>query len=84
MTSVTGDEHDEQGEQDRLHRLDQLDELLRHFRPIEKLFMTMGAADPALGDGAELLRGCSEIGLALTAKFRKELEQVFPRDNLKE
>lgn len=84
MTSVTGYEHDEQGEQERLHRLDQLDGLLQHFRPIEQLFLVMGAVDPGLGDGVGLVRGCSEIGLALTTNFRRELERTFRRDTQKE
>ncbi len=61
-------------------RLDQLDELLRYFRPIEKLFQLMGAVAPdSLGE-ASLVRGCSEIGLNLSAQFRESLERTFRRD----
>ncbi|GAB6037622.1 hypothetical protein JCM15519_22580 [Fundidesulfovibrio butyratiphilus] len=60
-------------------RLDQLDTLLARFRPIEHLFQMMGAVGDA-GDGAELIRGCSEIGLNLTRNFREELERIFGRD----
>jgi len=63
---------------ERLHRLDQLDELLRHFRPIEQLFLVMGAVDGAHG-GADLVLSCSEIGVTLAAQFRKELERGFGR-----
>ena len=68
--SVPDDAHD-------LDRLDQLDALLARLRPIEHLFQVMGAVDPGLGDCAELVRGCSEIGLNLTGQFRKELERAF-------
>jgi len=66
--------------QERLHRLDQLDELLRHFRPLEQLLLVMGKVDPNAVGGADLVLGCSEIGLNLAAQFRKELEQVFGQD----
>jgi len=66
--------------QERLHRLDQLDELIRNFRPVEQLFLVMGRVDPNAVGGGELYQGCSEIGLNLTAQFRKELERVFGRD----
>ncbi|GAB6037722.1 hypothetical protein JCM15519_22810 [Fundidesulfovibrio butyratiphilus] len=69
--SVPDDAHD-------LDRLDQLDALLARFRPIEHLFQVMGAVGDT-GDGAELVRGCSEIGLNLTGQFRDELERVFGR-----
>ena len=59
-------------------RLDQLDELLRRFRPIEKLFHLVGAADPGRVYG--LAQSCSEIGLNLTGQFREHLERVFRRD----
>ncbi|GAB6037683.1 hypothetical protein JCM15519_22420 [Fundidesulfovibrio butyratiphilus] len=73
MTSSTSDDaHD-------LDRLDQLDALLGRFRPIEHLFQVMGAVGDT-GDGAELIRGCSEIGLNLTGQFREELVRVFGRD----
>lgn len=76
MTSSAG----EKEKQARLHRLDQLDELLRHFRPVEQLFLVMGKVDPNAVGGGELCQGCSEIGLNLAAQFRKELERVFERD----
>ena len=73
MNSALDDAHD-------LDRLDQLDRLISSFRPIENLFMMMAAVDPGLGDGAELVRSCSEIGLNLTAQFRQELKHVFGRE----
>lgn len=75
MTSSAG----EKDKQD-LHRLDQLDDLLRHFRPVEQLFLVMGKVDPNAVGGGELCQGCAEIGLNLAAQFRKELERVFERD----
>lgn len=58
--------------------LDALDELIRHLRPIEQLFRLMGEVGHDT-DGAELSRGCSEIGLSLTARFREHLERSFIR-----
>lgn len=58
--------------------LDILDDLIRHLRPIEHLFTLMGAVNHET-DGTELARGCSEIGLALTARFREHLERAFGR-----
>ncbi len=59
--------------------LDALDELIKRLRPLEQLFKLMGeVAQDA--DGAELARGCSEIGLTLTARFREYLELSFKRD----
>lgn len=57
--------------------LDQLDMLIEHFRPIEKLFQLMGAVAPDAFGGASLVRGCSEIGLNLSAQFRETLERVL-------
>ena len=74
---MSANEHETQ---ERLHRLDQLDELLRHFRPIEQLFLVMGKVDPNAVGGGELVLNCSEIGLNLAAQFRKELERVFGRE----
>lgn len=59
--------------------LDQLDVLIEHFRPIEKLFQLMGAVAPDAFGGASLVRGCSEIGLNLSAQFRETLERVHRR-----
>ena len=58
--------------------LDVLDELIKHLRPIEQLFRLLGEVGRAT-DGAELARGCSEIGLALTVNFREHLERSFGR-----
>jgi len=58
--------------------LDALDELIRHLRPIEHLFRLMGEVGHDT-DGAELARGCSEVGLALTVSFREHLERTFGR-----
>lgn len=61
------------------NRLDQLDELIRHFRPVEQLFRVMAAVGDN-ADSSELAQRCSEIGLILTAQFRKELERAFRQD----
>jgi len=66
---MAADEHD---------NLDALDELICHLRPIEQLFRLMGEVGHDT-DGAELSRGCSEIGLSLTARFREHLERFFRR-----
>lgn len=58
--------------------LDALDELIRHLRPIEQLFKLMGEVGHDT-DGAKLSRGCAEIGLSLTARFREHLERSFGR-----
>jgi len=58
--------------------LDVLDSLIRHLRPIEQLFRLMGEVGHE-SDGAELARGCSEVGLALTMSFREHLERTFGR-----
>jgi hypothetical protein len=60
---------------DRPISLDQMDELIRQFRPIEQLFRVMAALGDAECD-AETVRGCSDIGLSLTAKFREYLNRV--------
>ena len=65
--------------QEKPDRLDQLDQLVEHFRPIERLFQLMGAAAPDALGGAALVRGCSEIGMNLSAQFREALERVFRR-----
>ena len=64
---------------DERNDLDALDELIRHLRPIEQLFKLMGDVVHDT-DGAELSRGCSEVGLALTARFREHLERSFRRE----
>lgn len=63
--------------QEKSAPLDQLDILIEHFRPIEKLFQLMGAVTPESFEGASLVRGCSEIGLNLSAQFRETLERVI-------
>ena len=69
-----------EGGQEKPDNLDRLDALLAQFRPIEKLFQLMGAVAPnSLGE-ASLVRGCSEIGLSLSAQFRESLERTFRRD----
>ena len=65
--------------QEKSDPLDQLDVLIEQFRPIEKLFQLMGAVAPDAFGGASLVRGCSEIGLNLSAQFREALERVFRR-----
>ena len=69
-----------EGGQEAQDHLDQLDVLIEHFRPIEKLFQLMGAVAPDAFGGASLVRGCSEIGLNLSAQFRESLERTFRRD----
>ena len=68
-----------EGGQEGQESLDQLDVLVEHFRPIEKLFQLMGAVAPDAFGGASLVRGCSEIGLNLSAQFRETLERVHRR-----
>ena len=63
--------------QEKSDPLDQLDMLIEHFRPIEKLFQLMGTVAPDAFGGASLVRGCSEIGLNLSAQFRETLERVL-------
>lgn len=59
--------------------LDTADELLRHLRPIEHLFRVMAEVDAATPAG-ECIRRCSEIGLALTERFRASLDRSFRPD----
>ena len=68
-----------EGGQEGQDSLDQFDVLVEHFRPIEKLFQLMGAVAPDAFGGASLVRGCSEIGLNLSAQFRETLERVHRR-----
>lgn len=68
-----------EGGQEGQDGLDQFDVLVEHFRPIEKLFQLMGAVAPDAFGGASLVRGCSEIGLNLSAQFREKLECVLRR-----
>ena len=68
-----------EGGQEGQDSLDQFDVLVERFRPIEKLFQLMGAVDPDAFEGASLVRGCSEIGLNLSAQFREKLERVLRR-----
>ena len=68
-----------EGGQEGQDSLDQFDVLVEHFRPIEKLFQLMGAVAPDAFGGASLVRGCSEIGLNLSAQFREKLERVLRR-----
>lgn len=60
--------------------LDTADELLRHLRPIEHLFRVMAEVDAATPAG-ESIRRCSEIGLALTERFRVSLGRHFRPDS---
>lgn len=59
--------------------LDTADELLRHLRPIEHLFRVMAEVEAGTPAG-ESIRRCSEIGLALTDRFRSSLERSFRPD----
>ena len=59
--------------------LDTADELLRHLRPIEHLFRVMAEVDAGTPAG-ESIRRCSEIGLALTDRFRASLNRRFQAD----
>ena len=59
--------------------LDTADELLRHLRPIEHLFRVMAEVEAGTPAG-ESIRRCSEIGLALTERFRTSLERSFRPD----
>ena len=68
---------EEEREPGKPDHLDQFDILIEHFRPIEKLFQLMGAVAPDAFGGASLVRGCSEIGLNLSAQFRESLERVL-------
>ncbi|MGD9817400.1 MAG: hypothetical protein AB7V04_01745 [Desulfomonilaceae bacterium] len=68
-----------EGGQEGQDSLDQFDVLVEHFRPIEKLFQLMGAVAPDAFGGTSLVRGCSEIGLNLSAQFREKLERVLLR-----
>jgi hypothetical protein len=61
---------------DSSKQLNQLDDLIGQFRTIEQLFRVMGAVSDAECD-AEIARGCSEIGMSLTANFRERLEKAF-------
>jgi len=56
--------------------LDRLDDLSRHLRPIEHLFMVMGEVGNDT-DGGQLACAFAEIGLALTAHFRDQLDRSF-------
>lgn len=69
----------EQGEPDHL---DQFDELIQYFRPIEKLFQLMGAVSLEASGEDTLVKGCSEIGVNLSAQFRDALERVFKGSSL--
>lgn len=68
---------EEEREPGKPDHLDQLDALIEHFRPIEQLFLVMGAVAPDAFGGASLVRGCSEIGLNLSVQFRETLERVL-------
>ena len=59
--------------------LDTADELLRHLRPIEHLFRVMAEVEAGTPAG-ESIRRCSEIGLALTERFRASLNRSFRPD----
>lgn len=59
--------------------LDHFDELTRHLRPLEHLFQVMGAVGPG-EDGAELVRGCAEIGTLLAAQLRASLRRIYRQD----
>ena len=54
--------------------LDRLDQLICRLHPIEQLFHLMGKVGEDTA-GAELARGCAEIGLVLTGRLRAYLEQ---------
>lgn len=60
--------------------LDHYDELVSHLRPVEQLFQVMGAVGPR-DDGAELVRGCAEIGTLLTTQLRASLMRIFQQDS---
>lgn len=59
--------------------LDTADELLRHLRPIEHLFRVMAEVEAGTPAG-ESIRRCSEIGLALTERFRASVNRNFRPD----
>ena len=59
--------------------IDILDELIINFRPIEQLFKVMSATDVSIG--GDLVRQYAEIGLCLTASFRKHLTKNFSLNN---
>lgn len=59
--------------------LDHYDELASHLRPVEHLFQVMGAVGPG-EDGAELVRGCAEIGTLLTMQLRASLMRIYRQD----
>ena len=59
--------------------LDTADELIRHLRPLEHLFRVMAEIDAATPAG-ESIRRFSEIGLALTERFRASVNRSFRPD----
>ena len=61
--------------------LDYYDELVSHLRPVEQLFQVMAAVGPG-EDGAELVRGCAEIGTLLTAQLRASLKRIYQHDDV--
>ena len=60
--------------------LDHYDELVSHLRPVEQLFQIMGAVGRG-EEGAELVRGCSEIGTQLSRQLRASLMRIFRQDS---
>ena len=56
--------------------LDRLDQLICRLHPLEQLFHLMGKVGEDTA-GAELARGCAEIGLVLTGRLRACLEESF-------
>ena len=60
--------------------LDRLDQLICRLHPLEQLFHLMGKVGEDTA-GAELARGCAEIGLVLTGRLRACLEQSFRNRN---
>lgn len=59
--------------------LDHYDELVSHLRPVEQLFQVMAAVGPG-EDGAELVRGCAEIGTLLTMQLRASFMRIYRQE----
>lgn len=56
--------------------LDRLDQLICRLTPLNNFFHLMGKVGEDTA-GADLARGCAEIGLVLTGRLRACLEQSF-------
>lgn len=70
MEKDTGEEMKDEG----FDSLTYYDDLIGYLRPLEDLFLLMSRIDQKQ---EKMVYSCSEIGLVLTARFRKRLEEML-------